>query len=248
MRRVAYLHGVPGGPNELALFGGAPFAGCDLYVPDRTGAASKDLDALAAAIGAHFAGQAFDLVGFSLGGFVALEVAARLGAQVARIDLVAVAAPLESESDLATMAGAAVFRAARDAPWRLAVMVRGQALLGRIAPDMLHRVLFASARGNDASLAAQPHFRSVMRGLLASALRDGAPGYRRDLAAYVAPWSDCLAQVIAPVTLWHGTDDNWAPIAMAETLAAQMPKVVAFHRLDGLSHYSTLAHALAQIG
>ncbi len=107
MRRVAYLHGVPGGPNELALFGGAPFAGCDLYVPDRTGAAPKDLDALAAAIGAHFAGQAFDLVGFSLGGFVALEVAARLGAQVARIDLVATAAPLESERDLATMAGAA---------------------------------------------------------------------------------------------------------------------------------------------
>ena len=82
---------------------------------------------------------------------------------------------------------------------------------------------------------------------LAAALRDGAPGYRRELAAYVAPWSDVLAQVTQPVTLWHGTDDTWAPIAMAEALAAALPQVAAVHRLAGLSHYSALAHALALI-
>ncbi|CAN5529994.1 alpha/beta hydrolase [soil metagenome] len=247
-RRIVYLHGVPGGPVELALFGGAPFAGGDLYAPDRTGAAPADWDALAAAIDARFGGQPVALVGFSLGAFVALQLAARLGDRVTRIDLVAAAAPLESGDYLGAMAGAPVFRAAQGAPWRFAALLRVQALLARRAPGLLYRMVFAGAAGADRALVGQPRFRAGIRTILANALRDGAPGYRREVLDYVAPWSAIPGKVTAPVTLWHGSDDNWAPIAMAEALAAALPNVAAVHRLPGLSHYSALAQALGAIG
>ncbi|MDH7975242.1 alpha/beta hydrolase [Sphingomonas sp. AR_OL41] len=243
-RRIVYLHGVPGGPAELALFGGAPFAGGDLYAPDRTGDAPRDWDALAAAIDARFAGEPVALVGFSLGAFAALQLAARLGARVTRIDLIAAAAPLESGDYLAAMAGAPVFRAAQGSPRRFAALLRFQALLMRVAPGLLYRMVFAGAAGADRALVGEPGFRGGIRAILAAALRDGAPGYRRELLAYGSPWSAMLAEVTAPVTLWHGTEDNWAPIAMADALAAALPNVVAVHRLAGLSHYSTLAHVL----
>lgn len=244
-RRIVYLHGMPGGPGELALFGGTPFAGCDLYAPDRTGAAPADWDALAAAIDARFAGAPVELVGFSLGAFVALQLAARLGDRVTRIDLIAAAAPLESGDYLGAMAGAPVFRAAQGAPWRFAALLRFQALLMRVAPGLLYRMVFAGAAGADCALVDAPRFRDGVRAILAAALRDGAPGYRRELRAYVAPWASVLAEVTAPVTLWHGDADNWTPIAMADALAAALPHVAAVHRLAGLSHYSTLAHVLA---
>jgi pimeloyl-ACP methyl ester carboxylesterase len=247
-RRIVYLHGVPGGPAELALFGGTPFAGCDLFAPDRTAATLGDVAALAAAIDARFAGQPVALVGFSLGAFVALQLAARLGDRVTRIDLVAAAAPLESGDYLGAMAGAPVFRAARAAPWRFAALLRTQALLARVAPGLLYRIVFAGAAGADRALVGQPRFRVGIHTILANALRDGAPGYRRELLAYVAPWSAIPGKVTAPVTLWHGSEDNWAPIAMAGALAAALPNVAAVHRLAGLSHYSTLAHALGEIG
>lgn len=247
-RRIVYLHGVPGGPAELALFGGTPFAGCDLFAPDRLAATSGDIAALAAAIDARFAGRSVALVGFSLGAFVALQLAARLGDRVTRIDLVAAAAPLESGDYLGSMAGAPVFRAARDAPWRFAALLRAQALLARVAPGLLYRMVFARAAGADRALVGQPRFRAGIRAILAAALRDGAPGYRREVLAYVAPWSAILGTVSAPVTLWHGSEDNWTPAAMADALAAALPNVAAVNRLAGLSHYSTLAHVLGEIG
>ncbi len=247
-RRLVYLHGVPGGPGELALFGGAPFAGCDLYAPDRTGDAQQDWDALAAAIDARFGGEPVALVGFSLGAFVALQLAARLGARVTRIDLIAAAAPLESGDYLAAMAGAPVFRAAQGSAWRFAALLRFQALLMRVAPGLMYRMIFAGAAGGDRALVGEPRFRDGIRAILAAALRAGAPGYRRELFAYVAPWSAVLAEVTAPVTLWHGDADTWTPIAMADALAAALPNVAAVNRLAGLSHYSTLAHVLGEIG
>ena len=248
IRRIVYLHGVPGGPGELALFGGSPFAGCDLFAPDRMAAGAGDVDDLAVAVRARFGDAPVALVGFSLGAFVAVELAGRLGAQVSRLDLIAAAAPLETGDYLGAMAGAPVFRAARGAAWRLAALLRFQALLARVAPGLLFRLIFAGAAGADRALVSQARFRDGIGAMLAAALRGGAPGYRRDLIAYVTPWSAALGKVMAPVTLWHGSEDNWTPPAMADALAAALPDVAAVHRLAGLSHYSTLAHVLGEIG
>jgi pimeloyl-ACP methyl ester carboxylesterase len=240
-----YFHGIPGSPEELALFG----AGDGIYAPDRA-AVRLDLDlnaafdALAADLAARFAGQPMSLIGFSLGSRAALEMAARLGDQVVRIDLVATAAPLESGDYLGAMAGKHVFALARLSGLLFRVLTALQALLVRVAPHWFCRQLFASAQGADAALAAQPAFRATMARILSHSLQQGAANYQREIRGFVQPWSALLPQIHQPVHLWHGEADNWAPPAMSAALLAALPNAVMENVAGPLSHYSTLRHFL----
>jgi pimeloyl-ACP methyl ester carboxylesterase len=249
---LIYLHGGPGSPQELELFDE-----CDLvlpplvYVPDRF-ALSEGCDAEAAfdqlakdCIG-RFADTKLHLVGFSLGGFVALELAHRLGAQVSRIDLIAPAAPLEGGAFLEKMAGKALFKIARNHPAWLPVVLRMQGFLARALPEMLYRLLFASAVGEDRTLVSDPGFKSRLIALLQSSFLHPPTGFARELKAYVRPWAHILPTIFPPIRLWHGTDDNWAPISMSEFLLVQLPNS-SLETLVGESHYSTLKIALARM-
>ena len=66
------------------------------------------------------------------------------------------------------------------------------------------------------------------------------------MQAYVQPWAACLAEVRAPVQLWHGELDNWAPPGMPRNLLAALA-TSELHVLPGLSHYSCLLAASAPL-
>ncbi len=241
---LVYLHGMPGGPGELEL------VRCDparAYVPDRRAAHLATPEGLADDLARHFGDRKIILAGFSLGAFAALRLAAHAPQQIAHLHLIAPAGPLETGDYLPHMAGGPVFRMARDRPALLGPVTRVQSLLARWAPDFLARQVFATAQGGDAPLAADPGFRTRWSAMARACLSQGAPGYLQEVRAYVPPWAALLSRIDAPVTIWSGSADNWAPPAMADDLATRLPKLVAHHRLDGLSHYSTLADALARI-
>lgn len=245
-----YLHGLPGGPDELALFGDTASASPRILAPDR-GRIAGSLDSMLASLVDEIDRRNPDaplrIVGFSLGARVALELAARLGARVGELHLVSAAAPLACGVDLADMAGGPLFRLARDAPRRFAAVTAAQGLAARIAPGLMARAIFASAAGEDRALRDDPHFAAIIRRILRTSLVEGAASYRRELSTYVLPWESLVAQVRAPATLWHGTEDNWSPPIMAHWLAETLPNVAAVNMLPGKSHYSTLAHALSTI-
>ena len=180
------------------------------------------------------------LAGFSLGAFVALEVASRLPECDLALELIAPAAPLAEPSLLPQMAGGAVFAMAARHPARFTALVRAQALAARLAPGLLARALLASARGADKALAADPAFRAGMAANLRAGLRDGGAGYATEIAGYVGDWAATLSTISHPVTIWQGEADNWVPPAMARALAAALPGCQALHLLPELSHYSTL--------
>lgn len=245
--RWVYLHGFPGGPEEWAMFGSPPTG---VMAPDRrTDAPHRGFeyycDHLARRIDANAGGASMGLIGFSLGAHMALELAERLGPRVARIVLVSAAAPLELGDFLPEMAGRPVFRTAQASGLLLRWLCAGQAVLTRLVPDRLIDTLFASARGGDVGLAQDAAFRRTLQAMLARSLCDGATGYRREVRAFVAPWGALLSRIAAPVTIWHGLDDSWAPPGMARALADALPQVEAVHLLPGQSHYSTLAAVLA---
>ncbi len=248
--RTIYFHGMPGGPGELAMFGPDCADACaGFHVPDRrTGAPAGDpsayFSALADDLRARFAGQRLHLIGFSIGAATALRVAARLGSQVERIDLVSAAAPLGAGALPEEMAGAPVFRIARARPWLFGLMARAQALAASVAPGTLYNALFASARGGDIGLRADAVFRAGMLRVLRQCLGKGLAGYRTEVLAYVGDWEANLAAVRQPVRIWHGTQDNWSPPAMADALARALAGAEAPRYLDGLSHYSALRHVL----
>lgn len=247
--QTLYFHGLPGGADELLLFGPAiAKASAAFHVADRNIGQGyvPTYAARAVHIRQQFGDVPLKLVGFSLGASTALRTAAALGDQVVAIDLIAAAAPLSLGDYLPDMAGAPVFRLAQLHPTLFAALARVQSLMARAAPDALYKRLFASAAGDDRTLAADPHFKAVMRTLLHTSLGANLATYRTEIVEYVTDWRSSLAAVTQPVTLHHGTADNWTPIAMAQDLARHLPNVADVRLFEGASHYSTLKAYLGE--
>jgi pimeloyl-ACP methyl ester carboxylesterase len=250
---VVYFHGVPGAPSEAAVLDEfAQQQGLRVLCFERF-AAGADLDGdayyrqLAAAIDEKVAGASVDFIGFSIGTHVALETACRLPGRVKNIHLVAAVAPLEHGNFLDAMAGKAVFTLAQRQPWLFKLLARWQAFLApRFAPTLRH-MLFASAQGQDQELASQQPFQQFIEGVLAESFSRGVNGYCRDIQLFLAPWSPAVFSSETSVHLWHGSDDNWSPIGMADSLAATLPGASGVHRSAGLSHYSCLYDAAPKI-
>lgn len=242
-----YLHGVPGSPSELALFRDPLAADTLIFAPDRNVTEMPEgrgarIAYLASAVRTRFGETPVRLVAFSLGAPIALMLAEQLGDGVAGIDLIAPAAPLGEDDFLPHMAGGPLFRLAARNPALFSAICRVQGLLAAKVPGLLARQLFASAAGEDRALWADPQFRTGIAEVLRGGLGRNWRAYRDEIAAYVAMDGAIAGRIVQPVTLWHGTADNWAPLAMSESLARHLPRVEALYRLEGLSHYSALRH------
>jgi pimeloyl-ACP methyl ester carboxylesterase len=248
-RQIVYFHGLPGGPRELQAFGEFTLP---LFAPDRCNDAPHlkfpaYVDYLAQCVRGQFPQGSIMLVGFSAGARMALELGVKLEDRDIEIILVSGAAPLQSGEFLNDMAGRLVFGAAKASPPLFSVLTTLQSLLARWAPGGLFRTLISTAQGSDQALKIDERFTQVIKSVIVKTLQSGSVGYRREVLAYVAPWGHLLSRVKAPATLWHGTEDNWTPIGMADAMEAALPNVRAVHRLPGLSHYSTLKAFLADL-
>lgn len=249
---VVYFHGVPGGRLEAARFSDAAArAGVrlvcvarDEVAPGLTG--PEYYRALAAAVAQGAAGAAYSLVGFSIGASAVLRTLPHLATPPSQIHLISAAAPL-TPALLAGMAGRAVFQAAMRSDRALAQITAIQGMVARIAPGLLAGAIFATAAGDDRALAADRGFRAWIGSILAASLGAGAKGYVRDIAAYVEPWTPELGARAGAVQLWHGTQDNWSPPAMAGALQTVCGERARLTWLDGRSHYSTLLAAMPQV-
>jgi pimeloyl-ACP methyl ester carboxylesterase len=236
---------MPGSPRELDLFGDRRHLEVLALDRARYGITSSAYDAMATTVAQRFPDQDVCLVAFSLGTQAAFELASRLSDRVCSIDLISAGAPLSPDDH--EIAGYRVFRAAQKSPLMFGGLARVQALSARLAPSLLYALLFKTAKGADDALSRTKPFRTAMQVILTECFEDGGRNYCAEISAYVAQWATLPAMLHPPVTLWHGTADNWAPIAMTERLARTLPNVAAVHRLEGLSHYSTLQVALTAI-
>jgi pimeloyl-ACP methyl ester carboxylesterase len=252
-RQVYYFHGTPGAPDECAIFDAhAKDAHLSLLCADRMAVnAALDKEAyfqlLSDQIATHAETSTIDIVGFSIGAFVALQVARRLGGRVRQLHLISPAAPLEAGDFIEQAAGKPVFRLAMSHPDAFLRLAQLQGLVAGIAPRLVFRMMFASARGGDMALARDPAFRAFLAPQLRACLADKTRGYWRDICAYVQPWQATLADIETPTMLWHGTEDNWSPVAMAHHLNSAIPGAIGLEVFPGLSHYSCLYRAAPAI-
>ncbi len=248
--QIIYFHGIPGSAEETALFGNDVAARCaGFYVAERSNdrnvnSASAYFEQIAANIRTDFPDTPLRFIGFSLGAAAALRTAPFLGKQVKRIDLVSAAAPLSLGSYLASMAGASIFKIARANPLMFGLTGRAQCFMAKLFPGQLYAMLFAAAKGADVALAKDPEFKARMITVLRQGLVDGLPGYRREILLYTQDWSRELDHIEVPVSLVHGSADNWSPVAMAADLANRLPCCESLEILEGYSHYSTLREFL----
>ena len=245
---VFYFHGAPGAPDESLLFDQyAKDARLHIVCLDRF-AIDKNIHGhdyyqqLADKITAIAGNEPVDIIGFSIGAQVAIEVSTLLSDQVAHLHLVSAAAPLQQLKANTEIAGASIFAVAAKFPLLFSLLCYWQSLLSMIAPGLLFKMLFASAEGDDLGMREQADFKAFISSLLVRCFSKRVPGYIRDIRHYVEPWGEALPRCQAATTLWHGRSDNWSPLAMAQLLETSMPNVQALKPFDELSHYSCLYH------
>lgn len=188
-----------------------------------------------------------DVVGFSIGAFVALQTCRYLAGSVRNLHLVSAAAPLESGDFLEAMAGKQVFQLAKHLPAGFMLLSYWQKLLAIVTPRTLFRLLFATAAGDDKTLVADPAFQSSITQVLRACFIGNIRGYARDIRAYVQPWASTLAEITCDTYIWHGAEDNWSPKGMADYLATTISSCVQTNIMANCSHYSCLYAAVSDI-
>lgn len=250
---VIYFHGTPGAPNECAVFDiygkeyDLTFICFDRYAIESSITGEAYFKFLANEIINAFPGAKVDVIGFSIGTFIALQTCRYLTNEVRSLHLVSAAAPLEANNFLDSMAGKIVFQLAKASPLLFVLLSYWQRLLALYFPNTLFGLLFASAVGGDRDLVANRQFQSSIVNGLKWCFINHVPGYAREIKAYVRPWKNTLSMVSANTFLWHGAEDNWSPMLMAEYLKSAIPNCVATKIFDGLSHYSCLYTAAPEI-
>ncbi|MDD4913086.1 MAG: alpha/beta hydrolase [Sideroxydans sp.] len=252
-RLVIYFHGAPGAPEECSVFE-QPARDCGLTIVcfDRF-AVSPSVSGdtyyllLAEEIAKIANGRKVDVVGFSIGAFIALQTCRHLTNEVSSLHLISAAAPLEAGDFLEAMAGKQVFKLAKSFPALFILLSYWQGILALIFPHALFRLLFASAEGEDKALAEKREFQSGITSVLKSCFAGHVRGYARDIQAYVHPWNDTLAAISVDTHIWHGAEDNWSPRRMADYLGSTIPNCTTYKIFSGLSHYSCLYRAVPEI-
>ncbi|MDN5513860.1 MAG: alpha/beta hydrolase [Pseudomonas sp.] len=250
---IVYFHGVPGWPSEASVFDapareqGLRILCFDRFTIDHSITGTDYYRQIAQAISETVQGARVDFIGFSLGAHAALEVAALMSGQVRSQHLVSAAAPLDGGDFLDQMAGKAVFSLAQRSPGLLQWLVKCQALLAKRAPQLLFRMLFARAQGQDRELVKSPEFRALICQVLQQCFAQGTTGYTRDIQQYLQPWSAGAFTSEVNICLWHGTQDNWSPFSMSAYLAECFSSNARIERMEGLSHYSCLYAAAPMI-
>ncbi|KGJ91737.1 alpha/beta fold hydrolase [Colwellia psychrerythraea] len=250
---VVYFHGTPGAITECSLFDDYAkqhklnIICFDRFAIDSAIRGRDYYQAIANTIKDKAKDKQFDFIGFSIGCHVAIEVSNLLGEQIDNLHLVSAAAPLDSGDYLPDMAGGAVFKLAMNYPFIFRALSYWQSLLAQISPKLLFAMLFASARGEDKKLSQQQDFKDYINPVLASVYTCQLNGYLRDVSQYVSPWTESLKLCPAKTHLWHGSDDNWSPLPMAEYLAENISSCSKVNTLGGASHYSCLFNAAEKI-
>ncbi|WP_415878209.1 alpha/beta fold hydrolase [Methylomonas sp. TEB] len=243
---VIYFHGTPGSPDECEIFDlhGKQHRLTIICYDRSTRAPSLQGDAYYQYIADEIANKVddkpVDFIGFSIGAFIALQVCRVMNGKVRSLHLVSAAAPLEAGDFIHAAAGKAVFRLAQNRQAAFLWLARMKGWLANWFPGLLLRMLFASAAGEDRALLADQAFRTMMMKMLKTCFKRDALGYVRDVIAYVQPWKTTLAEISVDTQIWHGAEDNWSPLAMADYLASALPGCSKITVLDGLSHYSCL--------
>lgn len=252
-RLVVYFHGAPGAPEECAIFhncgkeNGLKFVCFERFSVASSISGEAYYQLLAKGILQIANGSKVDVIGFSIGAFVALQTCRHMASEVRSLHLVSAAAPLEAGDFLNAMAGKHVFQLAKAFPVLFKCLSYWQAMLALLFPNVLFRIVFARSVGGDKALVANREFQSSIIKSFKSCFIGGIQGYTRDIKAYVHPWTAALDEISVNTHVWHGAADNWSPKLMAEYLKSAIPSCSHMEIVDGLSHYSCLYAAVPKI-
>lgn len=253
VRQIVYLHGVPGSARELELFDvERSNSDMEILVPDRHidnehQTLIGHFKRLAEEIENRFPNGEIELIGFSLGTYIAMQVAPHLSHRIKALHLISSVAPLQWGPYLDDMAGKAVFEMAIKFPRVFSFLISVQSVLARYCPKLLVSALFANVQGDDKGLVENQKFRTKIAEIVKESVGTNKPTYRLEIGGFVLAWEPLKHLQNLNISFWHGAEDNWSPVQMVRDQQQYFGDSVEVNIMPQLSHYSTLAYALNQI-
>lgn len=179
-----------------------------------------------------------DLVGVSAGGPYALAVAQRLPDLVGRVAVCSSLSPSWAPQRTPGMGRVGLgMRLLAALPGTCAAI--GDTLLPVITrhPVLLSRVIAAHAAPQERERLADPGERAAASASFLAAADGGVRGMIEDFLVYSGAWGFEVAEVRAPVQLWHGCNDPLVPVEHALQLAVQLDDCRVFLDPDEGHHF-----------
>jgi pimeloyl-ACP methyl ester carboxylesterase len=171
--------------------------------------------------------EAFSVVGRSGGGPHALACAAALGPKVVNRAAVMVSVAPADATGLDWFDGmvgdnVGEFSAADDVEDLTEHLTeRARTILDN--PDSLVEHLRGLMTPPDRRVVADGSIRRLLAETYTEALKSGPYGWIDDIVALRRPWGFELADIESPVLLWHGAEDNFAPVGHTRWMAEHIP-------------------------
>jgi pimeloyl-ACP methyl ester carboxylesterase len=204
--------------------------------------AAHDVRAIAKELG--LAGK-FGIVGRSGGGPHALACGALLPDLVSKVAVLVSIAPSDAR-DLDWFAGMTPSnieshaRASED-PTDLAVELTERTQKIQQDPEFLLDFLEPELTAPDRRVVQDLGIRKLLAETYAEALRYGADGWIDDVLAFRKPWGFELGDITVPVLLWHGSEDQFSPVAHTQWLASRITNAeVEVEVRPGAAHFDAV--------
>ncbi len=246
---VFYFHGTPGSRVEPAYSdpAGRKF-GIRLIGLDRPGMGRSEFltgrtlldwprDVREAA--EYFGFSNYGVIGMSGGGPYALACCAANLDQINSVVLLGSWAPVAAEPLLWQQMAPLdrVFgRLSRGSSWIFTIIF---SMLGAAAaylsPQVFIRSLSSSLSAADKALLQDPELASFFAEDIQEAFRQGARGPAEDALLLYRDWGFAVEDVSAPVEIFHGTEDQFAPAAFGRYLDKKLPNST-LHLFPGKGH------------
>ncbi|GAA3305120.1 MULTISPECIES: alpha/beta fold hydrolase [Dactylosporangium] len=252
-RPVFLHHGTPGsgdGPKprhsilyrlgvRLIAYCRPGYGGSSRHAGRTVAEAAADVGALADALGL----DTFAVLGRSGGGPHALACAALLPDRVTRAAALVSLAPadavgLDWYGDMVP-SNQRSWRAAALDEDLIAEQLRLRANRVRDDPAHLLRLLREEMPAADLRVVDDVAIERLLLRTYAAALGDGPYGWIDDLLALRGDWGFRLDGIVAPVRLWHGSDDRFAPVSHTRWLADNIPHA-QLEVEHGAAHFGAL--------
>lgn len=252
-RPVFLLHGTPGsrlGPAprpsvlyrmgvRLITFDRPGYGGSDRSVGRRVGAAAEDVRLIADALGIG----RFGVVGRSGGAPHALACAALLPERTARTAaLVGLAPPDAADLDWfagMTEANVRAYLSAAAGRHRLTAALGRRSLTIRADPAATVAEMRGVLPESDRRIVADAGIQAMLERNFAEGLRRSADGWVDDVMAFSTGWGFDLSGIAAPVVLWHGEEDIFAPVEHTRWLGRTIPGALVEVE-PGAAHFGAL--------
>ena len=234
---VFLLHGTPGsrfGPKprssvlyrlgvKLICYDRPGYGGSERHVGRAVADAAADVEDIADCLDL----DRVAVVGRSGGGPHALACAALLPNRVVRTAVLVSLAPADAPGldwfGGMIDANVSEYSAADNDSSMLAERLRLKADRTLSNPESLLELLRAQMTDPDKRVVNDVAIRRLLADTYAEALKDGPYGWIDDVFALRGAWGFPLESITTPVRLWHGADDNFAPVSHTRWLAGKIP-------------------------